>query len=122
MTLSKNRFNFSPNIIYMVFRRYELQEKVLAKEHVFFVPMPTSQAVQIYKASGLKDVINVSQQIDRMRVKKPGIIPCITPKGLFYDLSRDRLLVPTEKFMVMGFPVDRMDLSTLSARDSLPKR
>ena len=84
--------------------------------------MPTSQAVQIYKASGLKDVINVSQQIDRMRVKKPGIIPCITPKGLFYDLSRDRLLVPTEKFMVMGFPVDRMDLSTLSARDSLPKR
>ena len=121
MRLSKNRFNFSPNITWF-FWKYELQEKVLAKEHVFFVPMPTSQAVQIYKASGLKHVINVSQQIDRMRVKKPGIIPCITPKGLFYDLSRDRLLVPTEKFMVMGFPVDRMDLSTLSARDSLPKR
>ena len=81
-------------------------------------PPKDSQAVKIFKAAGIKDVVNVSQQIDRMHLQKPGVIPCITPKSLLYDLSRDRLLVPAEKFMLMGFPIDALDLSNLTPRDS----
>ena len=78
-----------------------------------------SEAVKIFKAAGITDVVNVSQQINRMRLKQREIVPCITPHATLYDLRRDRLLLPYEKLLLMGFPVDELDLSKLSYKEPL---
>lgn len=65
-------------------------------------------------------VVNVSQSIHRcggIRSKAGGVMMCITPGGQYWVEEEGRCLSSIEKMIMMGLPVDRMDLGGLGSQE-----
>ncbi len=53
-------------------------------------------------------VFDVSQSLSRNNAQTTAM-PCITPNGVFYLAGRGRVLLPEEKMVMMGFPINACD-------------
>ena len=57
---------------------------------------------------GEKLAADLSQNLDRCGARTDGVLPTITPKGIFPVPGAGRLLVPVEKLLVHGYPIHTM--------------
>lgn len=60
------------------------------------------------------EVINVSQSIGRSRMAKDTLMT-ITPRGDYYIVQQRRMMLTCETMMLMGFPMDVLDLSGITS-------
>lgn len=63
------------------------------------------------------EVVNLSQSGDRSTAVTSGKFPCVTPGGLFWLVSRNRPAVASEKLLLNGFPMDKIDLGANTAKE-----
>ena len=99
-----------------------------------------AKAIDCFYTSGWNGILNASQQIDRMANREEDVIPCITPRGLFWSMEKMRpvtgslacsgiipwqcqysTLPGMEKMILMGFPVDKLLLGHLEEQDWFKK-
>ena len=76
------------------------------------LPPRQSEALDMLKQSaGTSDVIvDLSQSIERAHTRTNGVCPTITPRGMFFVGAVGRALVPSEKLLLHGFPLHRMQI------------
>jgi hypothetical protein len=71
------------------------------------------------RADGCRQVLNVSQNVDRgFASHRYAICPCLTPQGLPYVTNRGGPLLGLEALSLQGLPIDEL-LLTKESEDNL---
>ena len=84
-------------------------------------PRQTDLVNLMLQTRGQDIVVDVSQSIDRGSCRTNGVCPTITPNGICYVGSLERLVLPCEKLLLHGFPLHRVKIPTGIPDDSLAK-
>ena len=90
--------------------------------------MPLASARQrevwtlLQRQAGTDNIIaDVSQGIDRVRPRRDGVSPTITPQGLLCVGSLKRVAIPIEKLLLHGFPLHRVAIPSSVSNEALGK-